>query len=236
MPIPFVLRPVTLANNPVAGLQMVRSMASQKVGKEALVRAVAATGTTVSKSDISAVLENLGEALVNLCSSGQSADIEKVGTVTPRYLGTKDADGNWVKAPKFALSFRFDKDLLKQFRVYAEAEQVPAQSLKPIITQLRNSATDELNKSVTPGALLIVKGKLLKVNTTRADEGVWLIPVIEGGTAVKIAKLVDNTYSRLTCEVPSELEQGTQYIIEIRTRKGGKTLVISSSETVLTVL
>lgn len=87
----------------------------------------------------------------------------------------------------------------------------------PTITSVKDLATDAQDQTLTLGGLLDIRGTNLKFDKTKSNEGIYLIPTDPAGTAVKFSKLYPPQTTHLQPEVPTGLEVGATYQIEIRT-------------------
>ena len=236
MAINYSIRPSILQDPAVPGLQMIQSATALNVDKDRLVREIGRQSTIARAADISAMLDNLGIVIASFCSNGQSVEIPHLGKFIPRVRGTATDKGEWIRHPEAYMTFRFNKKLVEAFGPQVQMQQTLPNKIRPTIGFMMDGATLKVNEVLTPGGVLAIKGRNLKSNISKSDEGVWFMPVDQSGTAVKVSHLVDNTYSRLTCEIPAELQAGTQYRVEIRTRiKSSKILSTSACDTVLIV-
>ena len=101
-------------------------------------------------------------------------------------------------------------------------KKVSAQSNIPVIEEVYDWGSDSQNDQMTPGDVLEIFGKELKVRDTLAEEGVFLINQTDN-TETKVTRIRTNDPGKLTLRVPT-LPAGN-YKLEIRnTRYQGKTL------------
>jgi len=229
------LMPALRTEQRAEGKLIPRGKTGKRVKASELAEFIVRQGTTVRKPDILAVMENLGQAIRTLCSGGDSVTLPNLGIVTPQIGGVADKDGKWVDGPYTYLTMRFDSDLSYQFSGEVSTEIVSATKRFPEIVAVTDVASATQNETLTSGSMGNVKGKNLRFNATKSDEGLYLIPTA-GGDEVKVALFESNTSVKLTFQWPSGLTSGTEYKVQIRARlPGTKTLRESAIGAILTV-
>ena len=230
------LREATLAH--MQDRQQLVPMSSHRgrISTDGLVEQILNQGSTVRGADVKAVLDNLGKAIFAVCSRGEAVSIPELGIITPRVGGVANRDGTWVSGPYVYLNMRFENSLSAAIQDKAQIEIVEATTVMPSITTVVDVASGTRNESLTSGSLGSIKGKNLRFDATKSDEGLYLIPAA-GGEAVKVALFERNSPVKLTFQWPSGLISETQYKVQVRARIGSsKTLRESAIGAILTVV
>lgn len=106
----------------------------------------------------------------------------------------------------------------------AVAEQIQVQKVKPTrptpwIISIRDLAQDT-ERALTPGSPAEVKGKHLKIDKSRAKQGVFLTS--PGQPDIRITEVYVNLSTRLLFKVPTDVPEGSYHLM-IRTTVGNST-------------
>lgn len=93
----------------------------------------------------------------------------------------------------------------------------------PVIGNVEDSLSGELNSIITPNNVIKVNGSKIKIEGDDANVGIWFVNV-NGGNKVKVTQLITNERSDVVAMVPA-LEAGS-YELELVTQgSGGGTLL-----------
>lgn len=132
---------------------------------------------------------------------------------------------------------RFDAALIRAFEHHVQFEEVPTATVNPIFLSVKDVDSGTVNNRLTPGGMVGLRGRDLKFNPLAEDEGIFLLPTNgQGGNVIKMTKFLDNSHSRLSFSVPTDLAPGATYMLEVCVRKRGcKALRSSVFETELII-
>ncbi len=219
--ITLIKRPALYAAQKARGEYIYATQMGQKLPESKLAKRIAASGTTVSKADVLAVLHNLGEVIVDEVMHGMAVDIPGLGSIHLHANGVMDKDGNDIspKGRRFRMKMTFKKSL-RSMVVSPENISVTLIDFKaktPVLTRFEDGLSGTTNDLLTPGGIAGIRGKHLRIHPNMGDEGIWLIPQ-ESGEAVRVTGFLDNKPSRLSFLVPAEVQAGQSYRVEVRTR------------------
>lgn len=184
-------------------------------------------GTTLTKADVSAVLQVYTEVVSELTADGCSVN-------TPLFSTSFSVSGVFN-----TMADSFDKTrhtvgvnvnpgaLLREAAKKVKAEKTETAATSPYITEAQDVVSGTVNTTLTAGGILRLTGSRLKFDAADAEQGVFFIPE-EGGDAVKCAVVAENKPARLMVMIPADIKAGT-YSVEVRTKilegnKSGKTL------------
>ncbi len=213
---------------------------NQKVhSKEELIELMLNRGSSITKSDIEAVLTCLDEVLKQMVRNGQGVN---TGTLTLHI----DIRGNFPTANSY-----FDKDnhslaininankSFKESLEEVELERVYSTGKEARITTVEDVASQTNDRVLTPSGGLKVFGNRIKIQasvSTDNKEGLFLVN-IKDDSETKLSNQIANKPSELIYIIPS-LSAG-KYKLEVRTYYSGsivsKKLKIISSDAIFTV-
>ncbi len=106
------------------------------------------------------------------------------------------------------------------------AHQTMVQNMGPVqnnvIAEILNRSTGNTNADITPGGVLELRGKGLKVGGTSSGVCVFLLDAETDSIAkrVEVKDLLVNTPSQVMFQVPAGLEAGKAYKVKISTQQG----------------
>lgn len=101
----------------------------------------------------------------------------------------------------------------------------------PVINSVTDVKTGEMNGVITPDRNLKIFGSRVEIAGDAEENGVYFVPVAEGGARVKVdpTDMVDNRPSQLTIVVPA-LEKG-EYYLEIVTQFSSRSMLTKAPRT-----
>ena len=140
------------------------------------------------------------------------------------YLGSETALAEGVHpVARLQISSRYRKYLREKVKLcFAGIDHNEG-----FITEARDESTGCINQMVTPGSILTIHGKGLKIDSdaeSEVDSGVFFLP--SEGEPIKAPVVSLNEPKRLMVLVPNQLVPGTSYAIAVQTmssvRNGGR--------------
>lgn len=183
-------------------------------------------GTTLTKADVSAVLQVYAEVVSELTADGNAVNTPLFNTsfsVGGVFNGMSDS---FDKA-RHAVSLNVNtgtalRDAVKSVRT----EKVDGNNTDPYITEATDVVSGSVNNTLTAGGILRLTGSRLKFDASDKEQGVFLVP--ESGEAVHCTVVAENKPARLMVMIPQGIEAG-RYYAEVRSRfmgnsQAGKTL------------
>lgn len=191
------------------------------------------------RSQMLAVTDELRRTTIEAFGLGLTVKIPGFGVLRLVGGGTEDssaADGG--KPLSLTVNLLVDRGLQAAVAVPGMVEKtvVNQQEILPQIATVQDLATEAIDSSMTPGALLAIQGKNLKFDKTKSAEGVYFIPASGTGEVVKCAMTTKPRTIQVDAVVPEGLVSGSSYYVEIRTvLRGSRKLKTGRFEQVLTV-
>lgn len=209
---------------------------ARSVNTEALVERILSMGSTVNKADILAVLEQFYQAVEALVLEGARVNVAGIVDVSPRMRGVFDGITDNYDPARHQVSVTAAPGARLRESIRAKAQVAKEESSKPSPSPLQyaDTGTGTTDDILTPGNIGTLNGARLKFDTSKPDEGVYLLPT-SGGAAVQITTFQRNKPGQLIFLVPTPLASG-DYFIEVRARiNNGNELRSGRLESVLTV-
>ena len=202
---------------------------------EALVDRMIAQGSTTTRADIMAVLEDSILACEGALQDGLRINYGGLVELFPRIKGVFKGATDTFDPLRHAIDVGANAGVRVRNTVRANAKPLKVEAIKPRPSPIEyvDIGSITTNDQVTPGNIGTVNGSRLKFDTLQADEGVYFVATAGGET--KVATVQKNKPSQLVFLIPAGLLAGT-YNIEVRARiNGGTELRIGRLDPVLTV-
>ena len=175
------------------------------------------TGTTVTRTDMIAVLNNMEEVIVDALQEGCSIVLPLVNmsfSISGVFDGMKDSfDPNRRKGNINATKGTLVREVEKKLKF----EKVNTITPQPQIQEVKNCVTGEVNLTITAGGLFEVRGYNLKIEGDDPLCGLWFIN--ESGGEYKAEIFSDNKPGRIVVQAP--LLSGNECQIRITSQYSG---------------
>ncbi len=233
MPIEYALFENNLTSDPADFAAVVQIVGSLDL--EGLIDRMIAQGSTSTRADILAVLEDSILACEGALQDGMRINYGGLVELFPRVKGVFSGALDAFDSARHTVDVGANAGIRIRNTVRAKATTQRVEAIKPAPSPIEyvdiGSATT--NDQITPGNIGQVSGSRLKFDTLQADEGVYFVATAGGET--KVATVQRNKPSQLVFLIPAGLIAGT-YNIEVRARvDGGTELRIGRLDPVLTV-
>lgn len=205
-------------NDYAAHVQIGRS-----VDLDGLIQRMIDQGSTVTESDIQAVLLDAIKAIEAELLAGNRVNFGGIVDLYPRIKGVFNGPADTFDKSRHTLTTGATpgSQVRKTMRDDGGVEKVEAIKPAPSPIEISDLETGDINESITTDSIGTIIGHRLKYNTGAADEGIYLIRV-DTGDVVKVDKIQRNMPSELIFLVP-DLEDGDDYYVEVRARMGDGT-------------
>ena len=182
---------------------------------EDLIADMTSRGSTVTRAEVVSIWEEFTLAIKIRLGRGENIS-------TPLFYIGQDIQGDFdseddsFEPSRNTVVFNIaTTEELKKVAADISTQKVAANKPMPVIKTFTDHASNTAT-TVTPGNTARVTGQNLKVDTTDATQGVFILPVV-GGAETKIASFIDNQPSTLTFLLPTGLPAGT-YELEVRVK------------------
>ncbi|MBR8537737.1 DUF4469 domain-containing protein [Carboxylicivirga sediminis] len=211
MPLKYGLRPNTLSTK--GGNYIAVVGGNETYTTERIVEMMIQKGSTVTKAEALAVIEEYHSAVEQLVSEGAIVHTD-LFTVSSGIAGNFDniTDSFDSQKHQVKLHFKAGERLIKA-RQRIRLKKKILNHRAPFLKQFTDLSTNATDASFTPGQPARIKGTLLKFDAQDPAQGIYLIAEDRSETKVEI--LILNKPSELMFIMPDELRKGN-YKLEVR--------------------
>jgi len=194
---------------------------------ESIISQMLEKGSTVTRADILAVLNNFFEVTETITANGEIINTELFKTnfsITGVFNGAADTfDKNRHAIKVNTNAGKVLKDALAKI----QAEKITVTEAIPYILEVKDSVSGSVNDQITSAGVLEITGSLLKIEGSNSNNGVRL--TAGDGTKHKIRTLIDNKPSRLFVILP-KLKAG-EYTLQVTSQYGGGNSMLKNPRT-----
>ncbi len=183
---------------------------------EAIAARMADMGTTVTKSDILAVFEDMSKASVSLLADGHNINFDGLCNFKCSIKGVFDGPTDSFDASRHSLCVnasignRIGKEVINSAEIVKSEAVIPT----PAPAEFVDTASGTVNNLLTVGNIGTINGWRLKFDPTAVDEGIFLIA--DDNTEIKAVSVATNKPSQLTFLVPDLAGFGPQFRLQVR--------------------
>jgi len=184
---------------------------------ESIISQMLEKGSTVTRADILAVLNNFFEVAGTITADGETINTDLFKT-NLSITGVFDGAGDTFDRGRHTIKVNTNAGkVLKGALDKIQMEKTTAPEAIPHILEVKDSVSGSVNDDITSGGVLEITGSLLKIEGNNSENGVYL--VAGNGTKSKVVTLVDNKPARLFVILP-KLAAG-EYTLQITTQFNG---------------
>ncbi len=211
MPLHYSLHPNYLSKEPNQYRAVIKNQ--ETFTREAIIERMIDRGSTISKSDVLAVLEEFGMVIKDIVANGGKIK-------DPLFASRTAIQGNFVLSEKYSsnkhtvkIHLTPGKDLQKAIQHLA-VKKTKTSLPVPVLRTFKDLTTNTNDTILTPGGVGELKGYRLKIDSKAKNQGVFCIT--ETGTAYK-AKLIKSSAKHILFLIPDTLAE-TKITLEVRTK------------------
>ena len=233
MPIHYALFENNVTSDPDDYAAVVQAIDS--VDLDALIRRMLDRGSTTTRADILAVMEDAIGACESLLLDGMRVNFGGLVELFPRMRGIFTGAGDAFDPARHSVDVGANPGIRVRQTVRDQATVTKDEAIKPSPNPLeyRDVGSDTTNDQVTPGNIGQLSGSRLKYDPAQADEGIFFLPT-GGGAEIKVTTVQKNNPAQLVFLVPA-LMPGTYYLeVRARMRAGATDLRTGRLDAVLT--
>jgi hypothetical protein len=178
-----------------------------------LVDDVLASGTTITKADMLAVLEGFETAVVRHLTTGGRVTTP-LFNAGPSIRGVFEGKEDRFDPSRHTISLNLSPGLrLRKVPSEIKVEKVTTEAFHPVLDRFEDAVSGEANSLITPGGGGTLLGSNLKIRDDNAAAGIFFINASNEET--KAGPLLENRPGKLIFLIP-ELPAGS-YTLEVRT-------------------
>jgi len=215
MPIHYALFENNVTSDPDDYAAVVQAIDSADL--DALIRRMLERGSTTTRADILAVMEDAIGACESLLLDGMRVNFGGLVELFPRMRGIFTGVTDSFDPSRHSVDVGANPGIRVRQTVRDQATVTKDEAIKPSPNPLeyRDVGSDTTNDQVTPGNIGQLSGSRLKYDPAQADEGIFFLPTA-GGAEIKVTTVQKNKPAQLVFLVPA-LMPGTYYL-EVRAR------------------
>ena len=190
--------------------------------KEAIITRMLKRGTTLTRTDILAVLNSLEETIVDALLEGGTVNLPLFNTafsISGVFESPMDSfDGNRHK-----LNINLTKGtLLREAEKRVKLEKSNNPSPQPQIQEVKDSISGSVNEHLTPNGVAELRGYNLRIEGEDRACGLWFVP--ESGKEVRATTIIENKPSKVLAMIPALPLGSWQVKVVTQFSGGGKFL------------
>ncbi len=186
-------------------------------GLEVVAQRMVDQGSTVTKPDILAVLEDAIKAIESCLLDGNRVQLGGLCELFPRIKGVFNGITDTFDASRHRVDVGANPGARVRRTVREGATVTKTETIKPAPALLEyvDLGSGETNGTITSGNIGTINGHRLKFNPDQDDEGIYFVNV-DTGADVKLTTIQKNKPGQLVFLVPTV--PGGQYYLEVRAR------------------
>ncbi|MCG8410273.1 MAG: DUF4469 domain-containing protein [Bacteroidales bacterium] len=195
---------------------------TETVDSEKIVEKMIGKGSSITKSEALAVIEEYEYAIVDFIKNGRNV-ITPLFRIHPSISGVFNDQSDAFDTKRHSLKLNLNPgSRLKEATSDIELRKVDITSPVPVLQNFIDLKKNIINESCTPGQIATIHGLLLKFDEKDTRQGIFFIK--DDGTEVRVSNIAKNKPSELLFFVPDNLTAGS-WTIEVRvTFHNSKTL------------
>lgn len=180
-------------------------------------------GTTVTRTDIVAVVEDTIRATESLLLDGFRVNLGGLVQLFPSIKGVFESTTDTFDKSRHRLHISAlpGTRLKKKVSSNATVEKTKGAKTVPVPLEYIDIASESSDSTITPGSIGTINGNSLNYDSQKDDEGIFFINT-ENGTSSKVSIIQKNKPSQLVFQIPDSLTSGETYSLEVRTRYSGE--------------
>ena len=223
MSIHYNVRPNKLTADPNDYMAQVKKI--ETIELEGIVDRILLLGSTITRMDLTAVLESLVLISKELMIEGYRINMGDLIQLYPKIRGKFNTETDVYDAVRHTLEFgaRVPEKTKKLMRPRATLVKDAIVDKSPRVSSFRDTQTGTTNTSITGGGGGMVRGTHLVFDGNAADEGLFLVDSVENTESVKIVAYSEVLPSKMNFDIPATPLTSGEGFIEVRTRLGKPT-------------
>ncbi|MCG8525973.1 MAG: DUF4469 domain-containing protein [Opitutales bacterium] len=215
----YHLVPNPLTKNPQQYRAQVTGLKSYDT--DAILELMLQRGSSLTKGDAKLALQIYTETITSILEDGGAVRTELFNaapSITGNFSGPDDAFDETRHQTNINLR---PGTALQDTEPHIQTEKRDSVGVGPIISSVDDVLSNTTNKTLTPGGVIKIHGGRLKVNTSRQDNGIFLIHTSSDET-IHCTTLARNSPSQIITLLPTDLPSGT-YRLQVRSSYSHRT-------------
>ena len=228
----YYLKPNYISPNP--NDQAARVQPKNTFGLDEIVKRIVKRGTTLTETDIRAVLLLAFEEIADTVSEGNNI-VLPLFNIRPTIQGIFTDINDSFDASRHSIKASLTAGIILNEKMKkATVEKIATSIISPDIidfTDVRTSSHTQASK----GGIAIITGRELKFNPANAEEGIFFVNTATKAVT-KATEIAQRTESKLMFMIPDSLIAGTYYVEVRKAYTNAKSIRSDAYETNLIVV
>ena len=171
-------------------------------------------GTTITRTDVKAVLQLYKEVIASLIADGSAVNTELMN-ISPSISGVFVNAADNFDASRHRINVNLTPGkAITEARARITVQKVQMTGTSPYLTEVCDAVTGESNSTLVAGNVLRITGTRLRFLADVETNGEFLVTA--EGTAKRCTTVIENKPGRLMVLVPADTAPG-DYYVEVRT-------------------
>ena len=184
--------------------------------KEALISEIINRGSTLTRTDILAVLNATEEVVVKASLNGMTVNLPLFNTMFS-ISGIFDGTGDFFDENRHKFNINLVKGvLLRDAEKKSKLNKIQPPAEPTRIRELKDSVSQKVNECLTARGIVEIRGYNIKIEGDDPDCGLWFVP--ENGTQTKAKVIVENKPSKVYAMIPDIDPANGAYQVKIVTQ------------------
>lgn len=232
MTVKYYLQPNHITPDP--NDQTARVATNSVLGIDDLVKRIVKRGTTLTETDIRAVLRLSFEEAADCVAEGNAINLPLMN-IRPSIQGVFTDVNDSFDASRHTLRASVSAGILLSEKMKtATVEKVSNSIVSPDIVDFTDVKTSTHTKA-SKGGIGIITGSELKFNTANATEGIFFVNIATNAET-KVTDVAQRTEGKLMFLIPATLVAGTYYVEVRKAYTNANSIRSDAFETNLTVV
>lgn len=211
MTLRFGLRPFRLNNSKNKYSAVITN--NETVSEKEIIEAMIAKGSTVSKAEALAVIEEYEAAVCKAIEEGKNVNT-RMYKIHAVIKGIFESEKEIFDSKKHSVQINIKAgNRLKQCVENIELEKLSLSNNAPLIHTFINLHTKQSNQRFSSSHVISLRGKKLKFDPQDSNQGIFFVN--ENGLEFRVDNLIKNKPSELMFIVPEKIS-GHKFILEVR--------------------
>jgi len=181
-----------------------RTISQGTYNLEALIERMLEMGSSLTKPDISAVLQLFSTAVEKICSQGYRVNLDGLVRFSPALGGRFDNKNDTFNNSRNSvyLTAQISKTLNDRIQSTATVEKLILDENRPILLEVSDSEADSGVDDLSVGNIIAITGKRLKFDPAKTDEYLRLVNTARPSEFVPIIKFHKISDQELVFRLP----------------------------------
>ncbi len=198
--------------SPTPNLYRAQPVTAGSITEEAIINYMIDRGSTVTKAEAKAMIEEYGAAMIFFLKQGFTINTD-LFKLSPSISGVFTDKNDSFDASRHQVNINAATgSRMDNVPQMIKLEKIAPTKVVPAPEDLLDVTSNKENSTLTPGGTVKLTGKDMKINADVAEQGIYLV---NGTTTTKVATFIISRPSEVVFVLPNTLAKG-DYTLEVR--------------------